>query len=63
MGTGETYKCRECGREIAAVSGEIAPECCGAPMEKLPLPYCTHAYDPEATRPGIAEGPCDDGVK
>ena len=32
------------------------PECCGKKMEEIPLPYCTHAYDPEATRPLVASG-------
>ena len=54
------YKCKECGK-TTEISGEDVPECCGEPMEQLPLDVCTQPAHPEHARPMRIDEPCDDG--
>ena len=55
------FHCRECGGYAAATSGGGVPECCGQPMERLPVTECLK--DPafaEHARMNDDDAPCDD---
>jgi len=55
-----TYKCKECGKTID-ITDEKVPNCCGKPMEKVPLDICTQPAHAEHARPMDEENACDDG--
>ena len=55
----ETYKCKNCGKEVKSSDDKI-PKCCGKEMEKIPLDICTQPAHPEHARPMEDEDACDD---
>jgi hypothetical protein len=58
MGSKLTYQCNVCGRNMDVGDKEKVPECCGAPMEKLP--YCEKTFTAEQARPFHDDEPCND---
>ena len=56
----DTYKCKNCGKEIKVKEGTI-PQCCGKPMTKIPLDLCTQPAHAEHARPMDNEDACNDG--
>jgi hypothetical protein len=59
------YSCKECGSIATTTDGSI-PECCGKPMEQIPMNACTSAFSAEIARPFNEDEPCDDaraGIK
>ncbi|MFQ3547710.1 MAG: hypothetical protein SNJ56_05175 [Termitinemataceae bacterium] len=55
----KAYRCKDCGHETVVDAKAPTPECCGEPMNEIPLESCREA-GPEATRPGDDEEPCED---
>ena len=53
------YSCKECGNTIITSDSAI-PDCCGKPMEQIPMDVCTHAFSDEIARPFNEDEPCDD---
>ncbi len=53
------YSCKECGKTVSVTSDNV-PECCGKPMEQMPLDVCTYAFSAEIARPNNEDEPCDD---
>lgn len=63
MGEKTTYSCKTCGGtiEIDAAAKDV-PECCKAPMEKMPeMDACTISTTAEHARFDETDEPCDDG--
>lgn len=54
------FKCPDCKGEARTWAGEDVPECCGKPMEQLPLEKCTSTDTAEHARTGDEDEPCDD---
>jgi hypothetical protein len=55
------YKCEECGRTEIVTAGESIPECCGKPMEEVPLDVCMKPpADAESARMTDDDEACDD---
>lgn len=55
----KTYTCKECGKTIKTT--KETRECCGKPMEQLPLDVCLQPPYAENARPMYKDEPCDDG--
>lgn len=53
------FKCQKCGREVTLGIQDENLECCGEPMVEVKVASCRNA-GPEASRPMVAEEPCDD---
>lgn len=54
------YECQECGRTEIVTDGSV-PECCGQPMEQLPLDVCMKPpADAESARTMDDDEACDD---
>ncbi|MCX7655510.1 MAG: hypothetical protein N2Z76_03180 [Treponemataceae bacterium] len=53
------YECEQCGNRVTIEELGTPPDCCGKPMQEMPLEACREA-GPEATRPTNAEEPCQD---
>ena len=58
----KAYQCDDCKKEQIIEDGETAPQCCGIPMQEIPLETCTKHYDPEGARFQDNDDACDDGV-
>ena len=56
----EAYKCKSCGKELKVKNGST-PQCCGKPMNKIPLDLCTQPAHAEHARPMESEDACNDG--
>lgn len=63
MSPTETYACKSCGgKKDVDTAAEGVPECCDAPMEKVPeLDTCTATTTAEHSRMDQMDEPCDDG--
>ena len=59
MGREETYQGENCGKTVK-ISDEKILECCGKPMEKLPLDIRLQPAHAEHARPMEGEDACDD---
>ena len=53
-----SYQCTACGKMMDVEDEGTAPECCGAPMEKLP--YCAKTFTAEQARLVDDDEPCND---
>jgi hypothetical protein len=63
MSNKQTYKCKNCGEATDVdMASEETPECCEAPMEKMPdMDACTVSTTAEHARLDETDEPCDDG--
>lgn len=54
------YECKECGRKEIITDGSV-PECCGQPMQQVPLDVCMKPpADAESARTVDEDDACDD---
>ena len=59
----KAYRCPGCGEEVIVADSSEVPDCCGEPMNQIPLEDCTKAANAESARFFDEDGACDDGVK
>ena len=57
----KAYHCQDCRKTIPKGETGAAPDCCGKPMELLPLEICLKAPSAEHDRLDDSDEPCDDG--
>lgn len=56
------YNCEICGNQRAwPIEMQTTPECCGRPMQKVPLEPCRASDTPEHARLAESGDACDDG--
>jgi hypothetical protein len=56
-----TFQCQDCKKIKEALTTDKTPECCGLPMQALPLDQCTLSSTAEHSRFDDEDEPCDDG--
>ena len=61
MSSQQKYRCANCQGEVQAPADENTPECCGQPMNKVPMEPCTLSTTAEHSRLNEENEPCDDG--
>lgn len=61
MSAEQAYECKDCKGQKITSAGKAPPECCGRPMQRIPMDQCTLSATAEHSRFDTDDEPCDDG--
>lgn len=61
MPSDQAYECENCKGQAISAGEKNPPQCCGQPMQAIPMDQCTLATTAEHSRFDKDDEPCDDG--